>query len=186
MLPVHKESMALPTSTAVQPGLAPSEWVMRWASAITRRGLVLDFACGSGRHAVWLASKGFDVFAIDLDCSRFVPVPPGVQVLEADLEQGDWPLTGRQFDGVVVTNYLFRERFEALLQCVVPGGVLIYETFAVGNELLGKPANPDFLLLPDELLARTGEGFEVLGFEQCRIERPRPAVIQRLCARRKG
>ncbi len=178
--------MSQPTSTDAHSGLAPSEWVIQWMSAITPRGLVLDFACGSGRHAASLASNGFRVLAIDLDCSRFTPVPKGVEVREADLELGDWPLAGRQFDGVVVTNYLFRDRFESLLQCVAAGGVLIYETFAVGNELLGKPSNPDFLLLSDELLARTGEAFDVLGFEQGRIERPRPAVIQRLCARRKG
>ena len=175
----------MPKCTPLSTALPPSEWVRQWATAIKSNGQVLDLACGSGRHAIWLAAQGFGVLAADIDCSRFSPVPAGVEVLEVDLEQGDWPLCGREFDAVVVTNYLFRDRFDALLQCVGAQGVLIYETFAVGNELLGKPSNPDFLLKPDELLMRTAGAFEVLGFEQGRIERPRPAVIQRLCARRK-
>lgn len=165
--------------------IAPSEWVVRWAEAIAPGGRVLDFACGAGRHARWLAARGFQVMAVDIDLARFAPVPASVTSLQADLESGAWPFHGQRFDAVVVTNYLHRDRFALLLECVSPGGLLIYETFAVGNERLGRPTNPDFLLQPGELRGRVGVEFEVLGFAEGEVTLPKPAVTQRICARRR-
>ena len=89
-----------------------------------------------------------------------------------------------QFDAVVVTRYLFRPRLDRLAALLRPGGVLIYETFMLGNERFGKPSNPDFLLRPHELLDWARGWGSVLAFEQGEIARPAPAMIQRICALR--
>lgn len=163
---------------------APSAWVVRFASLLRAGGQVLDFACGGGRHVRWLAERGFLVEAVDRDTDALASLAtiPGVQVREADLENGPWPYNGRQFDGIVVTNYLFRPRLAELLDCVIPGGVLIYETFMLGNERHGKPSNPDFLLRPGELLDRLRDDYQIVAFEQGEVALPRPAVVQRVCA----
>ena len=159
--------------------LAPSEWVVRWAP-LAQRGPVLDVASGSGRHARVFAGRGLEVVAVDRD-----PQPaPGVRLVRADLEDGGpWPFAGQRFAAVVVTNYLFRELLPVIADALEEGGVLIYETFMAGNEKFGKPSNPAFLLRPGELL-QAFAGLTVLGFEQGIVERPKPAMIQRLCARR--
>jgi len=159
--------------------LAPSEWVVRWAPLV-QRGPVLDVASGSGRHARVFAGRGLEVVAVDRD-----PQPaPGVRLVRADLEDGGpWPFAGQRFAAVVVTNYLFRELLPVIADALEEGGVLIYETFMAGNEKFGKPSNPAFLLRPGELL-QAFAGLTVLGFEQGIVERPKPAMIQRLCARR--
>ena len=130
--------------------LAPSAWVMRWATLIAR-GTVLDVACGTGRHAKFFLSKNLKVVAVDRDAQDI----PGARFIRADLEDGrPWPLAGENFDGVIVTNYLYRPLLEKLKDSLSEGGVLIYETFMVGNERFGKPSNPAFLLRPGELLRR--------------------------------
>ena len=106
----------------------------------------------------------------------------GIHTLCADLEGASWPYGEEQFDGIVVVNYLHRPLIGALLDALRPGGVLIYETFALGNEKLGRPSNPEFLLRPGELLELVAGRLNVLAFEQGRVERPSPAVIQRICA----
>lgn len=162
----------------------PSPWVTRFAPLIARRGEVLDYACGGGRHARWLAARGFRVEAADRDgvVLELLAGLPNVQPRVVDLEAGPWPYAGRRFDAVVVTNYLFRPRLAELPRLLGPGGVLIYETFMVGNERFGKPTNPDFLLRPGELLDLVRPGFHVVAFEQGELAQPRPAVIQRICA----
>jgi SAM-dependent methyltransferase len=166
--------------------LAPSAWVERWAALIPE-GEVLDLACGSGRHARLLARRGHPVLALDRDAAALASIDgvPGVRTLRADLEDGSpWPLAGRRFAGVVVANYLHRPLFPRLIEAVGDGGVLIYETFAQGNESFGKPSNAAFLLRPGELLEAFGAELTVVAFEQGRALRPKPAVVQRLCARR--
>jgi SAM-dependent methyltransferase len=164
--------------------LPPSAWVTRWAAHIPRGGTVLDVACGGGRHTTWLCAQGFQLVAVDRDLSLFANPPPGVDLLEADIESGLWPFPGRSFDGIVVTNYLHRPLFPILSASLSPGGVLIYETFAAGNERFGKPSNPDFLLKPGELLEVAAGKLRVLGYEDIEVSEPKPAMIQRLCARR--
>jgi SAM-dependent methyltransferase len=147
---------------------------MRWAPLIVR-GPVLDVASGAGRHARYLASKGLDVVAVD----REEHVMPGVRFVKADLEDGSpWPFAGQRFGGIVVTNYLYRPLLALLSEALAEGGVLIYETFMVGNERYGKPSNPNFLLRPGELLQTYGT-LTVVAFEQGRTGK---AVIQRICA----
>jgi SAM-dependent methyltransferase len=164
--------------------LPPSPWVQRWAPSIRPGGVVLDVAAGSGRHARWLARLGFEVEAVDRDASLLADPPRNVKVVEADIEGGPWPFEGRRFDGIVVTNYLHRPLIPVLAASLEPGGVLVYETFARGNERFGKPSNPDFLLVPGELLDAVRGKLRVLAYEDLTVTEPRPAALQRLAARR--
>ena len=158
-------------------GLAPSAWVRRWAPRV-RTGTVLDLACGGGRHSCLVLELGLQVVAVDREPRDI----PGARFVQADLEDGrPWPLSGERFQGIVVTNYLHRPLFQRLRDALVPGGVLIYETFMLGNERYGKPSNPEFLLRPGELL-EAFRGLEILGFEEGEVESPKPVMIQRLCA----
>lgn len=163
---------------------APSPWVVRCANCLPAGGRVLDLACGGGRHALWLAARGFRVDAADRDTAalRALAGAAGVVPVEADLEIGPWPFEADRYDAVVVTNYLFRPRLPELLACLRPGGVLVYETFMRGNERFGKPSNPDFLLHEGELLALVRDRFSVVAFEQGEIAKPKPAMVQRICA----
>jgi SAM-dependent methyltransferase len=165
--------------------LPASPWIERWVSLIRPGGAVLDVACGTGRHGRLLARLGFEVDAVDRDPGLFPDPPAGVRLLGADLEAAPWPYAGRLFDGIVVTNYLHRPLLGTLAASLERGGVLIYETFARGNERFGKPSNPDFLLAPGELLeAAAGGGLRVIAYEDLVVDAPRPAAVQRLCARR--
>lgn len=145
---------------------------------------VLDLASGRGRHARWLAAHGFLVDAVDRDEAALDELAgtPGVTTRCMDLEQGDWPIEPGVFGGVVVTNYLHRPLFPHLIEALAGGGVLIYETFAAGNERYGRPVNPAFLLRPGELLELARGRLRVIGYEDVTIDAPRPACIQRLCA----
>jgi SAM-dependent methyltransferase len=132
-----------------------SAWVRRWSHLAPAGGSVLDVACGRGRHARWFAALGHRVTALDRSAEALAAIGLPAERCEtvlADIEGGPWPLPGRQFDALVVTNYLWRPLMETLLVSIAPGGVLIYETFAAGNETVGKPSRPDFLLQPGELL----------------------------------
>ncbi len=163
---------------------SPSAWVERWAKCVRAGGRVLDVACGGGRHARYFAARGYAVAAVDRDAAALAALRqfPGITITCADIEGGPWPYAGRMFDAVTVTNYLHRPLFPALLDALAPGGVLIYETFAAGNERYGRPANPDFLLRPGELLEVVRGRLRVLAFEDLYLEAPKPAMVQRLCA----
>lgn len=161
---------------------APSTWVTRWAPLIRPSGQVLDLACGAGRHLRWLAQQGHAVTGVDRDAAALTGLTDIAEVIEADLECAPWPLPGRQFDAVVVTNYLWRPLLPAIVAAVAPGGLLIYETFAVGHETVGRPARPDFLLRPGELLA-TCNGLHVLGYEDGFLDEP-ARFVQRIAAAR--
>ena len=161
----------------VDPDL-PSDWVRRWA-ALVERGPVLDVACGAGRHAVLFAERGLEVLAVDREPQRI----PGVRFVQADLEGAPWPFGGERFAAIVVTNYLHRPLLKTLEAALAEQGVLIYETFMVGNEKYGRPSNPAFLLRPTELL-QAFAALTPIAFEQGYVERPKPAMIQRLCARK--
>ncbi len=143
---------------------------------------MLDVACGSGRHVRWFASRGCAVTGIDRDAAAAGPLRDVAEVVIADIEAAPWPLPGRRFDAVVVTNYLWRPLFATLIDSVDNGGVLIWETFALGNAAFGKPSNPDFLLAPGELL-RAAAGLRVVAYEDGLLARP-PRCVQRICARR--
>ena len=155
--------------------------MVRWAPLIAR-GTVLDLACGSGRHAKLFLDRKLKVVAVDREAQDI----PGARFIRANLEDGSpWPLPGERFEGIVVVNYLHRPLFPTLLESLAPGGVLIYETFMVGNEKYGRPSNPAFLLRPGELRAAFRELAEK-GFEEGAVTDPKPAMIQRLCAVRAG
>ena len=162
----------------------PSEWVRRFAPLIRVGGKVLDVACGGGRHARYLAGLGFRVEAVDRAAAALQALGDvaGVTTRNADLERGPWPYSGRRFDAIVVTNYLHRPLLPRLLEALAEAGVLIYETFAAGNERYGRPSNPDFLLKPGELLEFARGRLRVVAYEDLYVETPKPAMIQRLCA----
>jgi len=147
-------------------------------------GAVLDVATGGGRHAKLLARMGFEVDAVDRDLSAFGDAPDNVALARADIESGPWPYEGRRFDAIVVTNYLHRPLLPVLVRSLEPGGLLVYETFAQGNERFGKPSNPAFLLAPGELLEAVRGHLRVLAYEDLVVEEPRPAALQRIAARR--
>jgi SAM-dependent methyltransferase len=161
----------------------PSPWIARFAPLIPTGGEVLDLACGGGRHARLLAGLGFRVEAVDRDADALATFA-GVENITtrcADLEGGPWPYFGCGFDGIVVSRYLWRPTLPNLLGCLNEGGVMIYETFMVGQEQFGKPSNPAFLLRAGELLELVRNRFTVLAFEQGEVE---GAMIQRICVRR--
>jgi SAM-dependent methyltransferase len=169
----------------------PSAWVVRFAHLI-RGGEVLDLACGGGRHARHLAARGHRVIALDRDGASLASVAaPGIDTMQHDLEQaeGRWPFEANRFAAIVVTNYLHRPLFPHILDSLAPEGVLIYETFAQGNQHFGKPSNPDFLLAPGELfevVRSSAMPLRVVAFEDGYESQPKPAMVQRICAVRLG
>ncbi len=171
--------------------MKPSPWFARHAAAVPVEGRVLDLACGRGRHTVLFLKRGHPVTAVDLDGALVRTLDdPALEVIEADLERGPWPLSGRRFAGVVVSNFLWRPLWPRILAAVADPGVLIYETFAVGNERYGKPRNPDHLLRSGELLDVVERELTVLAYEHGPVEEVTPsgegraAVKQRICAAR--
>ncbi|MFM9843373.1 MAG: class I SAM-dependent methyltransferase [Dongiaceae bacterium] len=168
--------------------LPPSPWVLRHSGLVPPGRPVLDLACGSGRHSLVFLAAGLPVTAVDRDLSGIAALAarPGLTVLEADLETGArWPFGAGSFGGVVVTNYLHRPILADIVAAVEPGGALIYETFAAGNETFGKPSNPDFLLQPGELLEAVRGRLEVVAYEHRIVSQPRQAKVQRLAAVRR-
>lgn len=165
---------------------AVSPWILRFADDVAAGGRVLDLACGAGRHARFFLERGCRVTAIDRDLSALAELrgDPRLELLEIDLEQdGARPLAGRSFDAVVVVNYLHRPLMADIVAAVAPGGLLLYETFAVGNERFGRPRNPDYLLAPGELLEAVRGRLRVLAYEDLVLGAPRPAAVQRIAAR---
>jgi SAM-dependent methyltransferase len=157
-----------------------SPWLLRWAHLIVPKGRVLDVAAGSGRHTRWLASRGCSVTAIDRDAEAMAALAGVAEVVVADLETDPWPLGARRFDAVVVTNYLWRPLLPPVVAAVDDGGVLLYETFAAGNATVGRPANPDFLLKPGELLI-AASGLRIVAYEDGFLADPE-RFVQRLVA----
>jgi SAM-dependent methyltransferase len=164
--------------------LAPSPWVAQWAGLVPPVASVLDIAAGGGRHTLFFAGRGHKVTALDRDASLIMG-GAGVEAMQTDLEDGSpWPLPGRKFGAVIVTNYLHRPLMPVLLESLEPGGILIYETFMVGNERFGKPSNPNFLLKDGELLDLVRGRFSVVAYEARMISEPKMAMVQRIAARR--
>jgi len=167
----------------------PSPWIERHAALIRAGGRVLDLAAGGGRHARLLLARGYSVVAADRDTTALqaaVAGDPACRTVTLDLENGEGWRLGESYDGIVVTNYLYRPAFGDLVTALAPAGVLLYETFMLGNERFGKPSNPDFLLRPNELIEVFAPHLTVLAFEQGVVSRPRPAAIQRLAAIKGG
>lgn len=167
----------------------PSAWIRRFAWLVPSGGRVLDLACGQGRHARYFLGLGHPVVALDRDLAGVADLRgrPDALLVESDLEDGrPFALAGQRFAGVVVTNYLYRPLLPALVEAVAPGGCLLYETFALGNERFGRPSNPDYLLRPGELLAAVAGRLRVVAYEDLIESEPRPAARQRLAARLEG
>jgi SAM-dependent methyltransferase len=161
-----------------------SDWIARFAPLAREGAPVLDLACGRGRHARLFLERGHPVTAVDIDVSGLADLHdcPRLTLVQADLEHAPWPLPGRRFGVVVVTSYLWRPLMPMIVDGVDDGGMLLYETFAVGNEACGHPSNPDFLLRPGELIEAVRGHLQIVAYEHGRVDWPRPAIKQRLCA----
>ncbi len=170
---------------ASAPNDAVSPWVRRFTPLVPRSARVLDVACGGGRHVRWFADRGCHVTAVDRDAEALAPLRTIARVVVADLEAAPWPLPGERFDAVVVTNYLWRALLPTIVASVDDGGVLLYETFAAGQQTIGRPANPDFLLRPGELLAAVA-GLRVVAYEDGLADGGAPRFVQRIAAVREG
>lgn len=165
---------------------APSAWVKRWMHLVPEGGRVLDVACGAGRHLRLFSEANRAVSGVDIAAAAIKSIAiEGAELVVADIENGPWPFAGRQFDGVVVTNYLWRALLPTIVASVAPGGALIYETFAVGNETVGKPTRPDFLLKPGELLAACKDALRVVAYEDGFLDAP-ARYVQRIAAVREA
>lgn len=166
--------------------LNPSDWIVRWSHLLEPGTTVLDVACGPGRHLAWFAGRGHRVTGVDRDIAQARQSTPGAELIEADIESGPWPLqvqgAARAFGAVVITNYLWRPLIDTVLASVAPGGVLLYETFAMGNASVGRPSRPDFLLKDGELLS-TCATLDVVAYEQGYLQDP-PRFVQRIAALR--
>lgn len=163
----------------------PSPWMCRFAHLVPAGARVLDLACGSGRHARFFAGRGCHVLAVDRDAAALATMDgvPGIETRVVDLEGGSWPLPGLGFDAIVVANYLHRPLFTHLAAALAADGALLYETFARGNELYGRPSNPAFLLEPGELLRLADGWLTVIAFDQGVVAAgERVAVVERLAA----
>lgn len=178
--------MAHDTAAAHVHSMEPSAWIVRWAPLVPAGAPVLDVACGSGRHARFFARRGHVVDAVDRDAQALAALAgePRVATCCADIEGGAWPYAGRRYGAVIVANYLHRPLLPLLVESVQPGGVLVYETFAAGNERYGRPSNPAFLLRPGELLDAVHGILRVVAYEDLHVTQPRPAAVQRICALR--
>lgn len=163
--------------------LSPSPWIVRFAPLIAPGARVLDLAAGNGRHARFFAARQARVVAVDRDRAALAGLAgtPGIEPRAVDLESGAWPFAGERFDAIVVVHYLHRALLPHLLCALTDDGVVLYETFALGNASYGRPANPAFLLVPGELLD-FARRLTVVAFEQGLFAAPRPAVRQRLAA----
>ena len=159
---------------------APSSWVQRWTHLIPPHATALDLACGAGRHMRWLKAQGLQVTGVDRSPEAIAACAGLGELICADIENGPWPLPGRQFGAVVVTNYLWRPLLPAVLASLAPGGVLIYETFAQGHETVGRPSRADFLLRPGELLQAFGT-LRTVAYEDGYLESPE-RFVQRIAA----
>ncbi len=166
----------------------PSPWIKRFAGEIKPASSVLDLACGSGRHSLLMLELGHSVTACDIDIDieglDELKRRDKLELVEADLENAPWPFPERQFAAITVTNYLYRPLFPQILAALAPGGLLLYETFAAGNEQFGRPRNPDHLLKRGELLSGILTGLTIIAYEDLTISEPRAAAVQRVCAYR--
>lgn len=138
--------------------LVPARWLTDNEDLLPSRGDALDLACGSGRHALWLAARGLTIRAIDRDpeALRFLEREAALRKVRVhaevmDLESDSVVFGSAAYDLVVVFHYLHRPLFPALIEGLRPGGVLVYETFTRAQAARGKPTNPAFLLRNGEL-----------------------------------
>jgi len=167
--------------------LAASDWVRRHAHLVAPGTRVLDVAAGRGRNARLLAGRGAEVLAVDRAADALAELHgvPRIETRVVDLEAAPWPFGAARFGAIVVVHYLHRPLLPLLRGALDEGGVLLYETFAQGNEVFGRPRNPDFLLAPGELLTLAAQppALTVVAFEQGVLRRRgESVVVQRLAA----
>lgn len=176
----------MPQSTHDHDSMTPSNWIARWVHVAGCDARVLDLACGGGRHGRLFLGERRLVTFVDIDVDRLADLrnDDRAEIVRADLEGGPWPLGERRFDLVIVVNYLWRPLLPRIVAAVAPGGYLLYQTFAAGNEAFGRPRNPDYLLRRGELLDAVEGSLDVIGYAHTLMALPHPAVMQHIVARR--
>lgn len=137
----------------------PHPLVLQFAAPLSP-GHALDIACGAGRHAVWLAQRGWRVTAVDSSAvaielvqQRALDVGATVDVRLADLERHDFIIEPQTYDLIVVCNYLQRDLFPSIREGTVTGGIVIAAVAMIDDDPNLKPMNPSYLLRPGELRA---------------------------------
>ncbi len=164
--------------------LSASNWVESHRALFLPEEKVLDLACGGGRHSLFLARQGCSVTAVDIDTAAIRSLEaPEIHIVDADLEQDDWPFEPEMFGAILVSNYLWRPLFDPIIATLKPGGIILYETFAVGNEAYGRPKNPNFLLKEGELLS-IFSAFEIMDYYHGTQTTPQTSVRQGIAARK--
>ncbi|MBI06025.1 MAG: SAM-dependent methyltransferase [Rhodospirillaceae bacterium] len=163
----------------------PSPWITRFASKIASGSKVLDLACGNGRHSRYLLRLGHTVTACDINISALTDIKDEarLEIIACDLENSPWPFGDRHFAAIIITNYLHRPLFPDVVATLAPAGLLLYETFAAGNEAFGRPRNPKYLLKRGELISGILDNLTIIAYEDVTIDTPHPACVQRVCAR---
>ena len=184
MLPANPGPPLPSPQTHPPGGDAPSPWVQRWTHLIAPGGAVLDLACGHGRHMRYLTDNGFRPVGVDRNPEALAQAQAWGETCLADVENHAWPFPGRVFDAVIITNYLWRPLLPQILASLAPHGLLIHETFALGNETVGRPSRPDFLLRHGELLLMCA-GLHIVAYENGFIDSP-ARFVQRVVATQTG
>ena len=185
------------------------EQIDRWLAArpenVAKEPVELvELACGKGRHITAVRKRGYEagfkITAVDANrqiLEKLTADPKERKEITAvclDLERKGLVLAealdDRLFDLVLVTNYLHRPVLGQIFALVRPGGLLLYETFGKGNEIFGRPSNPDFLLREGELASVLPDRFTMRHhfFGQRKDiypDRP-PAIICQFAAQRHG
>jgi len=166
--------------------LSISPWVEKHVPLIPKARPVLDVACGGGRHSLHLLKLGYEMVSVDVETTAITTYKdlPGLSIVRADLEKDPWPFAENTFASIVVVNYLWRPLLPDLCASLMPGGVLLYDTFARGNEKYGRPSNPDFLLKQRELQETLEDELEILDFFDGFVDTPTPACRQSIAARK--
>ena len=164
-----------------------SPWIEKHVNLIPKDQAVIDVACGNGRHSLFFLEQGYEVIAVDIDTSVIAGNEgrSGLSIVQADLEGAPWPFRPESVGAIVVVNYLWRPLFSHLRETLKPGGILLYDTFAQGNEKYGRPRNPDFLLMPGELSEQLSQNFDIIDSFDGYIENPVPACRQSIAARKR-
>ncbi len=152
-------------------GLAPSSFLVDNFSLLPR-GLALDLPMGEGRNAIYLATRGFDVDGVDADphrvsraraASRQLGAP--IRAVVGNVEDGTYIIPIETYDVIIVFNFLHRPLINDIREGVVPGGVVVYQTYTAAQARLGRPKNPDHLLAPGEL-KQLFAGWETLAYRE--------------------
>ena len=164
-------STGLEAGTYHQHGITPSSFLVKNFDLLPK-GVALDFVMGEGRNAIYLATRGFDVDGVDPDpkavehariASRKLGVP--IRAIVGNVEDGTYIIPIESYDVIIVFNYLHRPLFRDIRDGLVPGGVLVYQTYTAEHARFRRPNDPEALLEPEELRKQFSD-WEILRYRE--------------------